>query len=168
LVDIRRIDTGLDVTASITQPYAAPELALTYSPSVLGVGLGAKSYIAMLYGDVLIGPYLRGEIGAFYLHLGAAFEASGPVERSGKVDVSINDLDIPATPLVALGWKPTVYETDSGEWSLDIGLEGFISTVYVDEPDDPGEAVGFAAVAPLVAAFNVPKANIGVTYSFDL
>jgi hypothetical protein len=145
LVDIRRIDTGLDVTASITQPYAAPELALTYSPGALGVGLGAKRYIGMLYGDVLIGPYLRGGTGPFYLHLGAAFEASGPVERSGKVDVSINDLDIPATPLVALGWNPTVYETD-----------------------DPGEAVGFAAVAPLVAAFNVPKANIGVTYSFDL
>jgi hypothetical protein len=38
----------------------------------------------------------------------------------------------------------------------------------VKTPKDPGEAVGFLAVAPLLAVFNFPKVNIGVSYSLDL
>jgi|GEM_PF-4245891 len=161
-----RADVGVDATASVTQMYAAPDAFVTFTPGLLGIGGGLKTYIGVHYGDILLSPYVHGEIGSFYLNLGAVFEAKGPVSRSGKVAVSINDLDVPVSPLLSLGWNPTLTRNQSGAWKLDIGLEGFISTVYVDEPQNPGEGIGFALVAPLTLTLNIPKINIGVAYSF--
>jgi hypothetical protein len=161
-----RWDLGVDTTSSVTQVYLAPDASVTFAPGVFGIGAGLKTYVGVPYMDVLVSPYLHGEIGVFYLNLGAVFEAKGPVSRSGKTAVSINDLDTPVSPLVALGFQPVIFRSESGVWKLDVGLEGFMSTVYVDEPDDPGEAVGLALLAPLTIALNVPKVTIGVTYAF--
>jgi hypothetical protein len=157
---------GLDGSVSIASGYVAPELTVTYQPRTFGIGGGVKSYFSPFSQDVLLAGYARGTIGAFYIHLGAAFELKEPVSRSNKVPVSISDLDTPVSPLAALGADFGLFEAGSGEFGLDIGLEGYVSTLYVDEPEDPGETIGFALVAPILQVFNFPKLNVGVTYTF--
>jgi hypothetical protein len=162
------VDTtlGLDGSVSVASGYVSPELTVTYQPRTFGIGGGIKSYFGPVSQDVLLAGYARGTIGAFYMHLGAVFELKEPVSRSNKVPVSISDLDTPVSPLAALGADFGLFEAGSGEFGLDIGLEGYISTLYVDEPEDPGEAIGFALAAPILVVFNFPKLNVGVTYTF--
>ena len=163
-----RADTGLDAAASITQPYAAPEAAAVYSPGLLGIGGGIKSYVGVLYGDIMAAPYVRGEIGLFYLNGGAVLEAKTPRPRSGKLAVSIRDLDVPVSPYFAMGMDPTIVETAKASWKLDFALEGFFSGFYVDESEDLGDSLGLIAVLPFGLALNFPKVSLGVTYSYGL
>jgi hypothetical protein len=84
-----RVDTGMDAAASITEPYAAPEAAAVYSPGLFGIGFGTKGYIGVLYGDTMAAPYLRGEIGAYYLDLGEVLPL-GALFSFPKVSVGLS------------------------------------------------------------------------------
>ena len=163
-----RADAGLDAAASITQPYAAPEAAAVYSPGNFGIGGGIKSYVGLLYADIMAAPYVRSEIGAFYLNLGGVLEAKTPRPRSGKVALSISDLSVPVSPYLAMGIDPTIVETAGARWKLDFALEGFFSGFYVDESEDLGDALGLIAVLPFGLALNFPNVSLGVTYSYGL
>ena len=162
------ITPSIAATSSSTTTYLAPGITAVYQPGTFGIGAGSTAYIGFQYGDAYISMFGRGKIGWFYLDGGVVAELSAPREVEGKVAVALSESELAVSPLISFGITPRIATVGGRPLGLDIGIAGFVSAIYIDEPEDLGEAIGFALVAPLVLVFNIPKLNVGVTYTLDM
>lgn len=153
--------TTFGIGSSLATQYLSLNPAFLWKPDFFGAGLGVKNFLGLNYGDIYIAPYLRSEFGWFYLGGGWTFPVKGP----GDVG---NVVEVPSSFFATLGLAAPIVDLGPGKLGVDISIDGFVSSIEVDDPKSIEEAL---LVTPFVAGMGVvltiPKINAGVMYVID-
>ena len=160
------IDLILSGSAGFSVSGASSGVAadIAYQPGLFGVGAGARAAFGLPGRELLVTARFTGRIGWFHANIGAVFEPVPPAERDGYTVFSLSDADQGYSPYVAVGLQPQLVEFDRGTLGFDLGLEAYVSAIYLEDTDDAAESLGQALASPFILIANIPKLHVGVTY----
>jgi hypothetical protein len=154
------VDTTMSFGLCLNSAHFIPEAAGMYRNGILGVGGGVKTIFGLNFTEIYLAPYIKGQLGWFYIAAGAALAVKPPNEEPGY------DYYLPGPPvMVMLGLSNTFISLGPGELGFNVGFSAFPSYFELEEAADVGGAIGNAVGGAIIAALTLIKVNLGIMYS---
>ena len=160
-----KVDLSAGFTSSIFAAHWSVTPSAVYRFGIFGVGAGVKSHFGIGHDAFYLGPYVRGEIGWFYLGLGPLFLLQQP---SGSEWAEFTE---GVTVIVPAGFQIPLLPLGPGRLGVDLGLDFSLtpSRVLVAESDSIiGTIIGSIVATTFGVVMNSVKANAGVLYTVRL
>ena len=157
-----KVDLSAGVTSSIFAAHWNVTPSAVYRFGIFGVGAGLKTHFGIGHDALYLGPYVRGEIGWFYLGLGPLFLLQQP---SGSEWAQLDDA---VSVIVPTGFQIPLVPIGPGRLGVDLGLDFSLTTtrVLTAESDSIiGTIIGTIVATTFGAVMNSFKANAGVFYT---
>lgn len=157
-----KIDVSTGITSSIFAAHWSVTPSAVYRFGIFGIGAGVKSHFGIGHDAFYLGPYVRGEIGWFYLGLGPLILLQQP---SGSEWARLDD---GVSVIVPSGFQIPLVRVGPGRLGVDLGLDFSLTTtrVLTTESDSViGTIIGTIVATTFGAVMNSFKANAGLFYS---
>lgn len=160
-----KIDLSTQFSSSIFAAHLSVTPSAVYRFGPLGVGAGIKTYVGLGHDAVYLGPYVRGEIGWFYLGAGPLVLLRQPTGSEWATFAEGLTVLVPAgaqIPLMPIG---------PGRLGVDLGAEFSLtpSKAIIAESDSIiGTILGSIVATTFGVVMNTIKLNVGLYYSFRL
>lgn len=157
-----KVDLSAGFTSSIFAAHWSVTPSAVYRFGIFGVGAGMKAHFGIGHDALYLGPYVRGEIGWFYLGLGPLFLLQQP---SGSEWARLDD---GVSVIVPSGFQIPLVPVGPGRLGVDLGLDFSLTTtrVLTAESDSViGTIIGTIVATTFGAVMNSFKANLGVFYT---
>ncbi|AFG38418.1 hypothetical protein [Spirochaeta africana] len=159
-----QLSVASGITLDAGDAYITPGIRAAWRPGWLGLGAGINVYLGTTGRGVFTAPYLHTALGWVYADAGIVFETVGPIERDGYVVASAGDSDLGFSPYLAAGIRPGLFGLADGRLRADIGLQAFLSTIYLKQQDDIASSFAAVLASPLVLVLHIPKLHLGVSW----
>ena len=160
-----KVDLSAGLTSSIFAAHWSITPSAVYRFGIFGVGAGIKNHFGIGHDAFYLGPYVRGEIGWFYLGLGPLFLLQQP---SGSEWAEFTE---GVTVIVPAGFQIPFLPVGPGRFGVDVGLDFSLtpSKVVVAESDSIiGTIIGSIAATIVGTVANAIKVNAGLFYTVRL
>lgn len=160
-----KVDLSTGLTSSIFAAHWSITPSAAYRFGIFGVGAGFKTHVGIGHEALYLGPYVRGEIGWFYLGVGPLFLLQQP---SGTEWARLDDA---ISVIVPAGFQIPLLPVGPGRLGVDLGLDFSLTTTRVLSAESDsviGTIIGTIVATTFGAVMNSFKATAGVFYTFRL
>ena len=149
-----KVETALSVNASLSGAYLSADPSVVWKPGLFAAGLGAELIVGATQFEVSALPYMRLELGWFYLAGGYVLTLlPGIVET------------LPAGFSVGAGIAPDPFFIEFGRLGFELMLDTSVPQIQAVWSDADLSEPLFAVLESLVRS---TRLGLGVTYSFLL
>jgi len=160
-----KVDLSTGLTSSIFAAHWSVTPSAVYRFGIFGVGAGIKNHFGIGHDAFYLGPYVRGEIGWFYLGLGPLFLLQQP---SGSEWAEFTE---GVTVIVPAGFQIPFLPVGPGRLGVDVGLDFSLtpSKVVITESDNIfATIIGSIVATTFGVVMNAIKVNAGLFYTLRL